>query len=53
MSVEPEIDVVAINDIADPKALAYLLKYDTVMGRFPHPVSNNWRNAGRHGTGRH
>jgi len=37
VSVEPEIDVVAINDIADPRALAYLLKYDTVMGRFPHP----------------
>jgi glyceraldehyde 3-phosphate dehydrogenase len=37
ISAEPEFDVVAINDIADPKALAYLLKYDTVMGRFPHP----------------
>ncbi|MCZ6777469.1 MAG: type I glyceraldehyde-3-phosphate dehydrogenase [Acidobacteria bacterium] len=38
VSVEPEIDVVAINDIADPKVLAYLLRYDTVMGRFPHPA---------------
>lgn len=29
-----DIDVVAINDIAPNRALAYLLKYDTVMGRF-------------------
>jgi glyceraldehyde 3-phosphate dehydrogenase len=29
-----DIDIVAINDIAPNNALAYLLKYDTVMGRF-------------------
>ena len=34
-----EIDVVAINDIFDKGALVYLLKYDTVMGRFPGDVS--------------
>jgi len=34
-----EIDVVAINDIFDKGALVYLLKYDTVMGRFPGEVS--------------
>ena len=28
------IDVVAINDLSDQESLAYLLKYDTVMGRF-------------------
>ena len=33
------IDVVAINDIFDKGALSYLLKYDTVMGRFPEEVS--------------
>ena len=33
------IDVVAINDIFDKDALTYLLKYDTVMGRFPEEVS--------------
>jgi|TARA_B100001123_G_scaffold326063_1_gene366626 glyceraldehyde 3-phosphate dehydrogenase len=33
------IDVVAINDIFDKGALTYLLKYDTVMGRFPEEVS--------------
>lgn len=33
-----DIEVVAINDIFDKGALAYLLKYDTVMGRFPGGV---------------
>ena len=33
------IDVVAINDIFDKGALTYLLKYDTVMGRFPEDVT--------------
>ncbi len=32
------IDVVAINDIFDNDALAYLLRFDTVMGRFPDKV---------------
>lgn len=34
-----DIDVVAINDIFDKDALTYLLKYDTVMGRFPGDIS--------------
>jgi glyceraldehyde 3-phosphate dehydrogenase len=34
-----EIDLVAINDIFDKDALVYLLKYDTVMGRYPGKVS--------------
>ncbi len=34
-----DIDVVAINDIFDKDALTYLLKYDTVMGRFPSDIS--------------
>ena len=33
-----DIDLVAINDIFDKEALVYLLKYDTVMGRFPGNV---------------
>ncbi len=33
------VDVVAINDLTTPDALEYLLKYDTVMGRFPDTVS--------------
>ena len=34
-----EIELVAINDIFDKDALVYLLKYDTVMGRFPGKVA--------------
>jgi glyceraldehyde 3-phosphate dehydrogenase len=33
-----EFEVVAVNDLAAPKLLAYLLKYDTVHGRFPGTV---------------
>jgi glyceraldehyde 3-phosphate dehydrogenase len=35
VSAAPDIDVVAVNDLADAPSLVYLLKYDTVMGRFP------------------
>lgn len=35
----PELEVVAINDIADPDPLAYLLKYDSVYGRFEGEVT--------------
>ncbi len=34
-----DFDVVAINDLGDPKALAMLLKYDSVQGRFPGTVT--------------
>ncbi len=34
LSTEKDIEVVAINDIADNKGLVYLFKYDTVMGVF-------------------
>ena len=33
-----DFDVVAINDLGDPKALAMLLKYDSAQGRFPGTV---------------
>ena len=39
LNSKPDMDVVAINDIFDKGALAYLLKYDTVMGRFPETLS--------------
>ena len=32
-------DVVAINDLTDPKMLAHLLKYDSSQGRYDHEVS--------------
>jgi glyceraldehyde-3-phosphate dehydrogenase (EC 1.2.1.12) len=34
------IDVVAINDLTNPKTLAHLLKYDTAQGRFEKQVSS-------------
>ena len=33
------LDLVAVNDIADVENLAYLLRYDTVYGRYPRDVS--------------
>ncbi|RZS97497.1 type I glyceraldehyde-3-phosphate dehydrogenase [Cecembia calidifontis] len=33
------IDLVAVNDLTDPKTLAHLLQYDSVHGRYPHKVS--------------
>ncbi len=35
----PNLEVVAINDLTDPKTLAHLLKYDSVHGRFDGTVS--------------
>ena len=35
---DAELDIVAINDIADVDALAHLLTLDSVYGRFAHPV---------------
>ena len=34
-----DIDIRVINDIADPTGLVYLLRFDTVHGRFEDPVS--------------
>lgn len=30
----PELEIVAINDLSDPENLAYLLRYDSVYGKF-------------------
>ena len=38
LNSQKKINVVAINDIADNEAMAYLLKYDTVMGPFKDSV---------------
>ncbi|WP_080147032.1 type I glyceraldehyde-3-phosphate dehydrogenase [Marinilactibacillus piezotolerans] len=35
---DTNLEVVAINDLTDNNDLAYLLKYDTAQGRFPHEV---------------
>ncbi|HEV7678811.1 MAG TPA: type I glyceraldehyde-3-phosphate dehydrogenase [Candidatus Dormibacteraeota bacterium] len=34
-----DVDVVAVNDITDPATLAHLLKFDSILGRFPGNVS--------------
>ncbi len=33
-----DIEIVGVNDLTDNKTLAHLLKYDTVLGRFPLSV---------------
>jgi glyceraldehyde 3-phosphate dehydrogenase (phosphorylating) len=39
LSQRDDIEVLAINDIAPDESLAYLFKYDTVMGTYDGPVS--------------
>ena len=34
-----DLEIVAVNDLSDPKALAHLLKYDSVTGRLEQDVS--------------
>ncbi|HOW86885.1 MAG TPA: type I glyceraldehyde-3-phosphate dehydrogenase [Candidatus Aminicenantes bacterium] len=36
---DPDIEYVAVNDITDAKTLAHLLKYDSVLGKFPQEVT--------------
>jgi len=35
---DPDVDIVAVNDITDAATLAHLLKFDSTHGRFPAPV---------------
>ena len=35
---DPGIEIVAVNDITDPKTLAHLLKYDSIFGTFDAKV---------------
>jgi len=39
-----DIEIVGVNDLTDNKTLAHLLKYDTVLGRFPLSVSYDEQN---------
>ena len=41
LSSQTEHKILAINDLSDPDALAYLLKHDTVMGNFEGDVFFN------------
>src|SRR3954470_7513670 len=36
---DPNIEFVAVNDLTEPKTLAHLLKYDSVLGNLPNQVS--------------
>ena len=36
----PEIEIVGINDLCPPDYLAYMLKYDTMHGRFAADVKS-------------
>jgi glyceraldehyde 3-phosphate dehydrogenase len=36
---EPALELVAVNDLADVENLAYLLRFDTVYGRYSKPVT--------------
>src|SRR5437868_5323955 len=33
------IEFVAVNDLTDPKTLAHLLKYDSILGNLPHKIT--------------
>lgn len=39
LALSADLEIVAVNDLSDPKALAHLLKYDSVTGRLNHDVS--------------
>src|SRR5229473_5883743 len=36
---DSNLDFVAVNDLTDPKTLAHLLKYDSILGNLPHDIS--------------
>ena len=36
---DPNLEFVAVNDITDPKTLAHLLKYDSILGNLPQKIS--------------
>jgi glyceraldehyde 3-phosphate dehydrogenase len=36
---DPTLEFVAVNDLTDPKTLAHLLKYDSILGNLPNKIS--------------
>ena len=36
---DPNLDFVAVNDLTDPKTLAHLLKYDSILGNLEHKIT--------------
>jgi glyceraldehyde 3-phosphate dehydrogenase len=37
--VDKNLEFVAVNDLTDPKTLAHLLKYDSILGNLPHKIT--------------
>lgn len=37
---DPEIEIVAVNDITDARTLAHLLKYDSILGNLPNRITS-------------
>src|ERR1700729_4223394 len=37
-AAEADLEFVAVNDLTDPATLAHLLKYDSILGRYPGTV---------------
>ncbi len=37
---DPDLEVVAINDLTSPSMLAYLFKYDSTHGTLPYEISS-------------
>ncbi len=37
---DSNIEFVAVNDLTDPKTLAHLLKYDSILGNLPHKITS-------------
>src|ERR1700753_1908322 len=37
---DPSIEIVAVNDITESKTLAYLLKYDSILGKLEHKITH-------------
>jgi glyceraldehyde 3-phosphate dehydrogenase len=37
---DPDIEIVAVNDVTDAKTLSHLLKYDSILGNLPHSVTH-------------
>ena len=36
---DKDLEFVAVNDLTDPKTLAHLLKYDSILGNLPHKIT--------------
>ena len=36
---DKNLEFVAVNDLTDPKTLAHLLKYDSILGNLPHNIT--------------